>query len=142
MGNREHGAAFARQVGQYLAHQGILVKPEFSVEVGLNSRHKKAHRFDYGSTSVLVECKFYDWTVSDNNPSAKLSTLNEAMMLFYAAPSAYRKMLFIAKTAKKGVREPATLAEYYVRLFKPFIPDDVEIWELDTASLTASRIPT
>jgi len=138
--NRERGDVFAKRVGEYLSKQGHSVHPEYPIDVGLSSRRKKAHRFDYGSESLLVECKNYDRTEGGNKPSAKISTLNEAMMFFHSAPAKYRKMVFISRTEKKGVRQPETFAEYYVRLNGHFIPDDVEVWEFDDGLLTARRI--
>ena len=140
MSNRELGEQFARKVGEYLAREGYIVRPEYAVEVGLSSRHKKIHCFDLGNESLLVECKCYDWTEGGNNPSAKISTLNEAMMHFHSAPTAYRKLLFILKTRKNGKKRPETVAEHYVRLNKHLIPDDVEVWEFDEASLCGSRL--
>jgi hypothetical protein len=141
MSNRERGDRFAKHVGQYLELQGFAVEPEFSVPVGLNSRNKKDHRFDFGNAGLLVECKFYDWTAGGNNPSAKISTLNEAMMYFHSTPITFRKMLFVSATEKKGVRTPETFAEYYVRLHKHFIPDAVEVWELNIETLNARQVP-
>lgn len=137
MSNRERGDLFARRVGEYLAKEGHVVRPEYPLDVGLNSRHKKAHRFDYGNDSMLVESKYYDWTEGGNNPSAKISTLNEAMVYFHSVPNTYRKVVFISKTGRRGTRRPETFAEYYVRLYSHFIPDDVEVWEFDAPSLTA-----
>jgi hypothetical protein len=141
MSNRERGDLFANHVGQYLARQEIAVEPEYSIPVGLNSRKKKDHRFDFGNADLLVECKFYDWTEGGNNPSAKISTLNEAMMYFHSTPTTYRKMLFVSATEKKGVRAPETFAEYDVRLHGHFIPDKVEVWELNVETLSAKQIP-
>ena len=140
MSNRERGDWFANRVGEYLTKEGYSVEPEYAVEVGLNSRRKKAHRFDYGNDSLLVECKYYDWTKGGHNPSAKISTLNEAMMYFHTTPKSYRKMVFISATDKKGVRNPETFAEYYVRLHGHFIPDDVEIWEMNSDDLSVTRL--
>ena len=140
MSNREKGDAFARRVGQYLKHKGHRVKPDYSVEVGLRNLRKKAHRFDYGSKSLLVECKFYDWTAGGNSPSAKISTLNESMIYFHAAPSSFRKMAFISKTGKNGIRNPETLAERYVRMYGHLVPDDVEVWEFDGETLVARQL--
>ena len=100
------GEAFAGRVGQYLERMGYRVTQEYSVEVGLGSFRRKAHRLDYGNKHLLVECKFYDWTAGGNNPSAKISTLNESMLYFHAASGSFRKMAFISKTGKKGVRNP------------------------------------
>lgn len=140
MSNVQRGEEFARLVGEYLHRSGLKVQPEYSIAVGLGTNRKKEHRFDFGSEYVLVECKAYDWTTGGNNPSAKIATLNEAMMYFHSAPPTYRKMVFVSATGKKGTRKPETFAEYYVRLHGHFIPDDVEVWELDSATLTARQI--
>lgn len=140
MSNREKGDSFAGRVGQYLEREGYRVTREYSVEVGLRRLRRKVHRFDYGSESLLVECKFYDWTAGGNSPSAKISTLNEAMLYFHAAPDSFRKVLFISKTGKKGIRNPETFAEHYLRRYGHLIPDDVEVWEFDSESLVARQL--
>ena len=140
MSNREKGEEFARAVGEYLQLQGFDVEAEYTVEVGLNSKQKKAHRFDFGSNSLIVECKSYEWTEGGHNPSAKISTLNEAMMYFHSAPSTYRKMVFVSLTGTKGVRNPETFAEYYWRLHGHFVPDDVEFYEFDADNMQAKRV--
>ncbi len=140
MSNRERGDRFAKRVGEYLAGLGHELRAEYVVDVGLNSRIKKAHAFDLGNEQLLVECKLYDWTAGGNNPSGKLATLNEAMVYFHATSTAYKKKLFISRTEKKGVRQPETLAEYYVRLHGHFIPDGVEVWEFDESSSKARKI--
>lgn len=140
VGNRNKGDAFAKAVGEFLRRQGYDVEPEYAVEVGLNSKRKKWHRFDFGNHQLVVECKHYEWTKGGNNPSAKISTLNEAMMYFHSTPSSFRKMVFVSATAKKGTRNPETFAEYYMRLHGHFVPDDVEFYELDAATLEARRV--
>ena len=140
MSYRERADLFARRVGECLAMLGYDVRPECPVEVGLSSRHKQSHCFDYGNQEVLVECKCYDWTAGGNNPSAKIATLNEAMMYFHSVSELYEKRIFISKTEKKGKRRSEALGEYYIRLYKHFIPDDVEVWEFDDASLEATKI--
>ena len=139
MSNREKGAVFARRVGQYLQRKGYRVKPEYSVEIGLGNLRKKAHRFDHGCKSMLVECNsMIDgwWKQS----SAKISALNESMIYFHAAPSSFRKMMFISKTGKKGMRNPETFAEHYVRLYGHLVPDDVEVWEFDGETLVSRQL--
>ena len=138
--NYDKGEQFANHVGRYLVDKGLSILPEYEVEVGWNSRHKKLHKFDWGNESLLVECKTYTWTEGRNNPSAKLTTVNEAMMYFATAPESYRKMLFFSATEKKGSRDPKTLGEYYVSRFKHWIPDDVEIYELDSDTLRVKRL--
>ncbi|MFN8444355.1 MAG: hypothetical protein U0175_26465 [Caldilineaceae bacterium] len=139
MSNRERGEYFVSLVGDYLARQGISLKPEYFVQVGLNIQRKKRHRFDLGNDSILVECKYYDWTEGGNKPSAKISTLNEAMLYFLGAPTSYRKMLFVPDTQRTG-KHKETLAEYYMRLHSHFIPDSVEIWEFIVNEQRARRV--
>jgi hypothetical protein len=140
MNNVERGQELALAVGEFLASQGIGASPEYSVMIGSGSKSTKMHRFDFGSPNALVECKCYGWIEGGNNPSAKISTLNEAMMFFYSVPPTFRKMLFLPKTSKKGARSPETLAEYYVRLHDHFIPATAEIWELDPVTKTARKV--
>ncbi|MCY3800087.1 MAG: hypothetical protein OXG46_00750 [Chloroflexi bacterium] len=139
-GNKEKGNSFTRRVQDHLARIGLSVQPEYAVEVSVNGRHKKMHKFDFGNDSLLVECKAYDWTAGGNYPSAKISTINEAMLYFVAAPKSYRKMIFISATEKKGVRNPETLPEHYVRRYGHFIPGDVEVYELDAEDLSSKRV--
>jgi len=138
MTNKEKGDAFTRKVHEYLKEQGLNLQSEYPVNVGLGSKHKKEHAFDLGNAKMLVECKYYDWTEGDNNPSAKISTLNEAMLYLYTAPAGVEKRVFIRRTTTKGKRQE-TLAEYYIRLHKHFIPDDVEVWEFDDVEQTAMK---
>ena len=138
--NPARGRAFEQRVGQHLRREGYDAKPGYEVEVSINGRRKKSHRFDWGSDDLLVECKAYGWTAGGNNPSAKLATTNEAMLYFVGAPASYKKMLFMPKTEKNRKRISETLVEYYVRLYGHFIPDGVEIYELDESDLSASRV--
>jgi hypothetical protein len=139
MSNKEKGDAFKQKVGEYLKKQGIRLTSEYRVDVGLSSKYKKQHAFDLGNSEVLIECKYYDWTESDNNPSAKISTLNEAMLYLYTAPTHFKKKVFIKQTSKKGKRQPETFVEYYVRLYKHFIPDGVEVWEFNDDTQNAEK---
>ena len=134
MSNFARGREFASEVGKHLAALGVKVQPEYSIQVGIGSKATKEHRFDFGSPKILVECKCYGWTEGGNNPSAKISTLNEAMMYFHSTRSTFRKMLFLPRTSKAGARKPETFAEYYVRLHGHFVPASVEVWELDVAT--------
>ncbi len=140
MSNREKGDAFTQKVHEYLKASGAELQREYRVDVGLSSRPKKKHAFDLGNAKQLIECKYFDWTEGDNNPSGKIATLNEAMLCFASAPAGFQKQIFVKRTGEKGKRLPETLAEYYVRLHGHFIPDDVEFWEFDEAARTAKRM--
>jgi len=58
-------------------------------------------------------------------PSAKITVWNEAMYYFHLAPTSFRKIFFVLK----NVRRQESWAEYYLRLYRHLIPDDVEVWE-------------
>ncbi|WP_035758884.1 hypothetical protein [Flavobacterium tegetincola] len=98
------------------------------VEVGI-SGIKKCHKFDIGDDETIIECKTHRWTIGDRVPSAKLTVWNEAMYYFYLAPKNFTKIFIIEK--HRSEKRNKTLGQYYVEKYKHFIPDDVEIWELD-----------
>jgi len=137
--NTHVGRSFEAIAQNFFREQGLLLEPCLSVEVGINGTNK-AHKFDLGNKSekVLVECKAHKWTEGDNVPSAKLTVWNEAMFLFYAAPSGYRKILFILRDYSKKRNE--TLGEYYIRTYSHLIPSDVEVWECDEVECQAQKI--
>jgi hypothetical protein len=140
MNHTERGSTFRDEIARWFAGQGIQLQPEYSLPIGLRDNHKKHHRFDLGNSSLLVECKKYDWTEGNNNPSAKISTINEAMLHFLAAPGSYSKRLFLSKTSKKGVCNPMTLTEYYLQHNGHLVPSDVEVWEFDETTHSAAKV--
>ncbi|MFS8064014.1 MAG: hypothetical protein ACMG5Z_05440 [Luteimonas sp.] len=130
---------FAALISEYLSQKSIRVEAEYAVEVGMASKRKKLHRFDFGSSDILIECKHYNWTSTGKNPSGKIATINEALLYFLAAPRC-KKLLFVPKTGLQGTRRAETLIARYLRLHGHLIPDDVEIWEFDKSTLSAERI--
>lgn len=137
--NAAAGKEFEGYAQQFFAAKGILLKPDFSVPVGIHGK-QKSHSFDLGSESpaVLVECKSHTWTAGNKTPSAKMTVWNEAMYYFHSAPSHYRKILFVLKHRheKRGL----TLADHYIRTHAHFIPGDVEIWEFEASTAAAEKI--
>jgi hypothetical protein len=133
--NAHVGNEFEQVAARKLAEVGISVEPNLSVEVG-TAEIRKGHRFDLGSRNppVIVECKSHTWTSGGNMPSAKITVWNEAMYYFTLAPAGYRKIFFVLK----NVRRQESLAEYYVRLYRHLIPQDVEVWEYCAASDTVA----
>ncbi|MBN9145697.1 MULTISPECIES: hypothetical protein [unclassified Novosphingobium] len=131
--NAHAGRDFECSVQAFLSGQGVHLEHNFSVPVG--HVHKKGHRFDLGGASppILVECKSYNWTETGNSPSAKLRSLNEAMLYFMLAPTHYRKLL-VMQTSKHSNRQES-LGAYYVRTQGHLIPPDVEVWELNPESM-------
>lgn len=117
-----------------LAKKGIEVVRNYSVEVGVG-KLRKPHSFDLGSDTppILVECKSHRWTSGNNVPSAKISVWNEAMYYFRCAPQKYRKIFFVLRDERRTTGE--TLAAYYVHTYPHLIPESVEIWEYDEATM-------
>ncbi|WP_299461817.1 hypothetical protein [uncultured Gimesia sp.] len=113
-----------------LADNGISVKKDFPVKVGVGGK-SKIHKFDLGSETpaILVECKSHRWTKGSNVPSAKVTVWNEAMYYFHCAPGHYRKIFFVLKDKRASNSE--TLVSYYIRTYGHLIPLGVEIWEFD-----------
>lgn len=132
--NGEESNTFKGKTFQY-AVKGLLEKlynKEFIVEcpVGIGNPIK-LHRFDIASKdkSIIVECKCYSWTAGGNNPSAKLSTANEALFYMSFLPGDCEKILFISHT-EKAHKNNETLAQYYVRTYGSFLRD-VKVMEYD-----------
>ena len=131
MANKDNphiGSRFEQQAKRFFSRSGLQLELGFIIDIGI-ADIKKPHKFDLGSEvpSVLVECKAHTWTEGGNSPSAKLSVWNEAMYYFVAAPTHFRKILFVLKS----IRGSETLAQYYVRRYEHLIPAGVEIWEFD-----------
>lgn len=139
LANTDKGGLFRDRVQAYLkARYDYELTPELPIYVGF--KHKKLHRFDLGSLApeVLVECKHYTWTATGNSPSAKLAHLNEAVLYFWAAPSSFRKLLFLAKSAHPSKGE--TLRAHWLRRYGHLLPSDLEVWEYDPTSQKAERL--
>lgn len=137
--NAHVGKDFEAKTKSFFATQGIILDKNISIEIGIEGK-KKAHNFDLGDpiNKIIVECKSHTWTESENIPSAKITTWNQAMYYFYAAPKGYRKIFFVLKHYSKKHKQ--TLAAYYLRLNNHLIPSDVEFWEYDEDTKTAQRI--
>jgi hypothetical protein len=136
--NTHVGKEFERKAREFFSEQGLNLQSDVSIQVGINGT--KPHSFDLGNIDkqVLVECKSHTWTEGGNIPSAKITTWDQAMYLFFVAPGGYRKVLFVLRDWNSKKRE--TLAEYYVRTKSHLIPKDVEIWEFDEQKETAKKI--
>jgi len=136
--NTAVGRAFESRARDFFSSLGLELERDAAVEIGVNG--KKLHSFDLGCAKrkVLVECKSHTWTAGNNVPSAKLTTWDQAMYFFFAAPSGYRKIFFVRRDYCP--RRKQTLAEYYIRTHSHLIPGDVEFWEYDEAKHTAKKI--
>ena len=136
--NAHAGREFEQSARDFLSSQGLELDFNFPALIG--HERKKAHNFDLGGDAppVLVECKSYTWTSGGNTPSAKLRSLNEAMLHFILAPPGFRKILIVQESLREGRSE--SLAEYYLRTQGHMVPEDVEVWELNPASMSGRRL--
>ena len=137
--NTAVGAAFESAARDHFAAMGLKLEPEFSIAIGV--RGTKEHNFDLGCSDpkVIVECKSHTWTEGSNVPSAKMTTWDQAMYYFHAAPDGYRKIFFVLRDYCG--RRQETLAEYYIRTHLHLIPTDVEFWEYDESKGMANQLP-
>lgn len=128
--NAHAGRDFEQTAQRVLSEHGLVVQPNFPVQVGVGENFKP-HSFDLGSSNppVIVECKSHRWTTGNNVPSAKITVWNEAMYYFECAQGDFRKIFFVLKDQRKSSGE--TLAAYYLRNYGHLVPNDVEFWEYD-----------
>ena len=118
----------------------VKVKQWFETNVGLRfelehpilmGNPTKPHKFDIAdkSENIVIECKAYTYTRTGNIPSAKLTTLNEAIFYFSFLPAQTEKILVMAYAVHPKRRE--SLAEYYIRI-NGHLLGDVKVWEFNT----------
>jgi len=137
--NTQVGRDFEAKAQNFFAQRGLLhLTPGVALEIGINGR--KSHNFDLGDEQkkVVIECKAHTWTEGGNVPSVKMTTWNQAMFFFHAAPSGYRKILFVLRDFSQKRNE--TLGKYYIRTNHHLIPKDVEVWEYNEKLETAKKI--
>lgn len=136
--NTQRGADFEQLVRDVLASELALeLAPSLAVPIG---DPPKPHRFDLGSVEqqVVVECKNHTWTKTNNIPSAKITTLREAVFYLRLAPAGYRRILAMKRHTHPDREE--SLAEYFVRLNQHLL-GDVEVIEA-TEDGTLRRLTT
>ena len=139
MSNAHAGKEFEQYAKNFFRLTGLNLQENFPLSIGIEER-KKLHRFDLGceAEKVIIECKSHTWTEGGKVPSAKLTVWNEAMYYFYISPKDYRKIMFVLRDIHPKNNE--TLANYYIRTYRHLIPSDVEFWEYDLLTKTASKL--
>src|SRR3989442_11446655 len=92
------------------------VQFEMEVKIPIGSPHPKPHTFDLASLDreYVGEAKAFTWTGSGNIPSAKISTLREAVSYLHQLPTETRK--FIVMKHDQNPKNGETLADYFARL--------------------------
>ena len=124
--NPKIGKAFQERVKVWFETNSDLdFALEHPIDIGNPS---KPHKFDISDKTekVVIECKCYAWTAAGNIPSAKLTTLNEAIFYFSFLPVKTEKILVMAYATHPKKSE--TLAEYYFRRNRHLL-GDVKIME-------------
>ncbi|TES93511.1 MAG: hypothetical protein E3J87_02140 [Candidatus Cloacimonadota bacterium] len=106
------GKAFELKVSEALKKKYKKSFSEKAIEIG---HSPKKHKFDLVSEDekIFVECKSLSWTKTDNVPSGKISTINEAVL--FLANIKKRQIKRIIVLRKDWSRKKKTsLSHYYV----------------------------
>lgn len=111
--NTEAGKAF-----QLLCRDALkrVLGREFDLEVPIEIGGAKPHAFDLATheRDIVAECKAYKFTVTGNNPSAKITALREAATYLRSIRGNVTRLLIIKQDLHP--RRGETLAGYFVRL--------------------------
>ena len=137
--NKKKGDDFRDLVIPILEKElNTILKPEVKLSIG---EPKIEHAFDLANEnkSIVIECKNYTWTKAGNVPSAKVSTINEAVLYFSFLDANVRKILCLKKSVHPKRQE--TLAEYYVRTYGHLLRD-ITVYEIDGDKKLKMLFPT
>jgi hypothetical protein len=92
--NTERGKAF-----QLLCRDAIkqALGRDLDLEVPIHIGGGKVHKFDLATKErdVVAECKAFTFTVAGNNPSAKITTLREAVTYLRSIPGNVERLLIV-----------------------------------------------
>lgn len=90
----------------------------------------KLHKFDLVSDDekIVTECKNYSYTEMGNIPSAKIASINEAVLYLSHAPKIAPKVIVLRKEHYPKRKE--SLADYYKRTYAHLL-EDIIVMELD-----------
>ena len=126
--NPRVGREFQEKVKQWF-ETNVMSSYELEHPILIGSP-EKPHKFDIvdKSEKTVIECKSYTYTHTGNIPSAKLTTLNEAIFYFSFLPEETEKILVVSHAVHPKKKE--TLAEYYIRI-NGHLLGDVKVWEFN-----------
>ena len=113
-----------------------ILKPEVKISIG---EPKIEHAFDLANEnkSIVIECKNYTWTKAGNVPSAKVSTLNEAVLYFSFLDANVRKILCLKKSVH--IKKQGSFAEYYVRTYGHLLRD-ITVYGIDESTQEIKKL--
>lgn len=126
--NKKKGDGFRDLAMPFLEKElNTILKPEVEISIG---DPQIEHAFDLANEnkSIVIECKNYTWTKAGNVPSAKVSTINEAVLYFSFLDANVRKILCLKKSVHPKRQE--TLAVYYVRTYGHLLRG-ITVYEID-----------
>jgi len=124
--NSHVGQEFELLALKYFSKNNIKLQQNYKINIGIG-KNKKEHKFDLGNNEYLIECKTMSWTKSDNVPSAKIHSWNEAMYYFSISPNKYKKILFVEMFYSQ--KRKKTLLQYYIEKYYHLIPNDVILYD-------------
>jgi hypothetical protein len=117
--NYAKGLAFQLRCREALIKMtGLSFEAEIKLPIGTPP---KPHAFDLVSSdgTLVAECKAFTWTTSAKPPSAKISTLREAIGYLHQLPTGTTRILLMKRDC--NVRNGESLADYFVRLNRHFL---------------------
>lgn len=134
--NAARGAAFEVEVAALLAaHYDQRVDTSVALPIG---QPPQTHNFDLAlrDRSVVVECKAFTWTSTGNVPSAKITTLREAILYLSWLPADTKKVIAMRHSVRATHGE--SLGSYFVQL-NGHLLGDIAVVEVDGSNLRVLR---
>lgn len=126
LSNTQRGKAFQILCGGALKR---ALNRDFDLEVPIEVGGGKLHSFDLATKArdIVAECKAFKFTANGNNPSAKITTLREAVMYLRSIQGSLSRVLIVKHDPhpKRG----ETLGQYFVRLNSHLL-DQVTVLEM------------
>ena len=140
MSNSDHtrwGLEFQNSILEWFDHNySGAFNIEVPIPVGVVGSEKKDHKYDIANNdcSIVIECKRYTWTETGNVPSAKIRSLNEALLYLHLLDDSCYKVLAMIRA--EHPKRDQTLAEYYVKNYYNLIGKIVIAeYDLETGSM-------
>ena len=113
-----------------------ILKPEVEIPIG-DPPTEHAFNLANEDKSIVIECKDYSWTKAGNVPSAKVSTINEAVLYFSFLDANVRKILCLKKSVH--IKKQGSFAEYYVRTYGHLLRD-ITVYEIDESTQEIKKL--
>ena len=124
--NTERGKAFQVRCRDALRQ---ALRRDIDLEVPIEIGGGKHHSFDLATRErdIVAECKAFKFTATGKNPSAKITTLREAVMYLCSLPGNVTRVLIVKHDPHPTRGE--TLGCYFVRLNRHLL-EQVSVLEM------------